>query len=70
MSIYKHEHTDGSGNWFLWLFAYLFGLGCPSHISEWTNGPLQCRLLRWHHGRHHDTVSDTNWAYGDESFEG
>ena len=65
-TLWKHEQTDGSGNWFLHFFAWLFSLPCSSHVAEWKPTELRCGLTRWHSQKHHDTIQDTRWCYGDE----
>jgi hypothetical protein len=68
MTIWKHEQTDGTGNWFLHLIARTFGIKCKSHIDGRQHGELKCRLLRWHKQKHRD-LSGTDWCYGDEFFQ-
>ena len=68
MSLYKHEQTDGSENWLFHIWAWFFSLPCKSHIEGWEGGSLQCRLLRWHKGKHDDTYRGVRWCYGDEFF--
>jgi hypothetical protein len=68
MSIYKHEHTDGSGNFFLYLYARLFRWACRSVVQDYQEGPLHCTLPRYHSEKHHDETAKVQWAYGDEFF--
>lgn len=69
MSIYKNQQTDGSGNWFLHLFAYLFSLPCRSHVDDYEPTPLRCSLVSRHKGKHYDSRRKLHWCYGDEYFE-
>jgi hypothetical protein len=72
MTIYKHLQTDGTGNWFLHLFAKLFKIQCKSHVDQAQSGPLRCSLWYWHSCKHHDRTAGivgVRWCYGDEFFE-
>jgi hypothetical protein len=72
-TIFKHEQTDGSENWFLHLFARLFNIPCKGRVDELDHnggGTLyRCTHPRWHRCKHNDAKFQVRWTYGDERYD-